>query len=96
MTDEFALRRAITDATRAHAALENEALKSAFDALERDYLAYWRLTDVNDTNGRERIFTAINVLAKVRDHLAMTIANGRVAQKELDLLAGRKVPRKAG
>ena len=37
--------------------------------------------------GREKLFLAINIVGKVRDHLTSVIANGKLAQAELKELA---------
>jgi hypothetical protein len=37
--------------------------------------------------GREKLFLAINIVGKVRDHLASIVANGKLAQAELKKLA---------
>jgi len=37
--------------------------------------------------GREKLFLAINIVGKVRDHLNAVIANGKLAQAELKELA---------
>jgi hypothetical protein len=36
-----------------------------------------------DTAGRESLWQAVNVLGKVRDHLARIVADGKLAQREL-------------
>ena len=37
--------------------------------------------------GREKLLLAINIVGKVRDHLAAAVANGKLAQTELKELA---------
>jgi hypothetical protein len=72
---------------RAQMLLQNELLQDAFAALEARYIEEWRLSPFRDTDARERLWQAVNVLRKVKDHLARIIADGKLAQRELDALA---------
>jgi hypothetical protein len=87
MSDESALDQAAARAVRAEALLDDELLTEAFGALERDYIAAWRATTIDDAAGREKLFLAINIVGKVRDHLAGVVANGKLARAELKDLA---------
>jgi hypothetical protein len=81
MTDK--LDAAVARGARAHALLGNELLQEAFDKLEADYVAAWKTWPAADRDGRERLWQAVNVLGKVRDHLARIVADGTLAQREL-------------
>lgn len=83
MSDESTLERATARAIRAEALLADELLIEAFDTLEKGYVAAWRATTVEEAAGREKLFLAINIVGKVRDHLAAVVANGKLAQAEL-------------
>lgn len=87
MTDEDALSKAASKAARAQNLLGNELLIDAFKGLEDSYTAAWRATLIDDVSGREKLFLAINIVGKVRDHLTAVIANGKLAAKELKDLA---------
>jgi hypothetical protein len=87
MSDENTLEHAAAKAVRAEALLDDEILSEAFAALENSYIAAWRATTVNDATGREKLFLAINIVGKVRDHLAGVVANGKLARAELKELA---------
>ena len=87
MSDESTLERAAARAVRAEALLDDEILNEAFAALESSYIAAWRATTVDDAAGREKLFLAINIVGKVRDHLAGVVANGKLARAELKELA---------
>ncbi|WP_257168586.1 hypothetical protein [Bradyrhizobium sp. SRS-191] len=69
------------------ALLDDELLTGAFDVLEASYSAAWRQTLIDDVAGREKLFLAINIVGKVRDHLGAIIANGKLAEAELRELA---------
>jgi hypothetical protein len=87
MTDESKLDQAVGRAARAEALLDNELLKEAFIGLEGSYTAAWRSTAIDDVAAREKLFLAINVVGKVRDHLTAIVTNGKLAQAELKELA---------
>jgi hypothetical protein len=87
MTDEYKLDQAAAKAVRAQALLDNELLMDAFRMLEDSYTAAWRATRIEDVAAREKLFLAINVVGKVRDHLSQIITNGKLAQAELKELA---------
>ena len=87
MSDENRLEQAAAKAIGARELLDNELLSEAFAALEENYTAAWRATTIDDVSGREKLFLAINVVGKVRDHLGAIVANGKLAQAELRDLA---------
>jgi hypothetical protein len=87
MTDEASLNETATRGVRAEELLDNDLLAEAFTALEASYISAWRTTAIDESAGREKLFLAVNVVDKVRDHLASTIANGKLAQAELNELA---------
>jgi hypothetical protein len=87
MTDESKLEQDVTKARRAQELLENELLSAAFTGLEDSYIAAWRATGIEDVGGREKLFLAINIVGKVRDHLTAIVTGGKLAQAELKELA---------
>lgn len=87
MTDESALTKATARASRAQRLIEDDLLAEAFTSLEAAYIAAWRATKIDDTPAREKLFLAINVVGKVRDHLEKVVSDGKIAQAELKALA---------
>jgi hypothetical protein len=87
MTDEFKLGEAAAKAVRAQDLLDSELLTEAFKGLEDNYTAAWRATTIDDVGAREKLFLAINIVGKVRDHLTAIVTNGKLAQAELKELA---------
>lgn len=87
MSDDNRLNQAMTKAVRAQELLDNEQLGEAFSALEENYTTAWRATTIDDVAAREKLFLAINIVGKVRDHLGAIVANGKLAQAELNELA---------
>jgi hypothetical protein len=87
MIGESKLDQAAAKAVRAQELLDNELLAEAFRGLEDSYTAAWRATRIEDVAAREKLFLAINVVGKVRDHLTGILTNGKLAQAELKELA---------
>lgn len=56
--------------------LDNELLAESFKSLEENYAAAWRATAIDNFDAREKLFLAINIVSKVRDHLSAIVANG--------------------
>ena len=83
------LEAAITRGARAKELLTNELLQEAFTRLEADYISAWRQTPARDTDARERLWQAVNIVGKVKDNLTTILSNGKLAQRELDDLIGR-------
>jgi len=87
VTDEIKLTRDTEQANRARILLDDPMLQEAFKTLEQAYIDRWRVTDIHDDKGREKLFVAVNVVGKVKDHLALIVSNGSVAKSALDDLA---------
>ena len=87
MTDEIKLNQDIARATQAEALLRNGLLQDAFTGLEMQFMDAWRLTQVRDTDARERLWQAVNVVGKVQDVLRVHVNNGKLAQRQLDAIA---------
>jgi hypothetical protein len=87
MSDESRLDRAAAKALRAQELIDNDLLTETFKTLEDNYTSAWRATVIDDVAGREKLFLAINIVGKVRDHLNAVVANGKLAQAELKELA---------
>jgi len=83
---EDKLRRDIVRGARASALLADELLVEAFSRLEAEYIAAWRITPARDTDARERLWQAVNIVGKVREHIARVAADGKLAQRQLDEL----------
>lgn len=81
----------IARAKRAALLIDDELLREAFATLEADYTKYWKATDARDTDARERIWLAMQVIGKVQGHLNAVLLNGQIAQQDLDMLKAEKV-----
>lgn len=83
MTDELSLQRDVNRAQQARGLLESELLNEAFRGLEDSYLKAWRSTTIDDVAGREKLFLAVNIIGKVKDHLTAVVSNGSVAESRI-------------
>ena len=81
--DEIALTQAQERGTRAQTLLNDELLVECFESLKKEYIDYWMSTHVNDDMGRQRLWQAVQIVGKVKEHLAKIAANGRLATKDL-------------
>jgi hypothetical protein len=86
VSDEYKLGQIVKKSAEAKALLESPILIEAFKGLEDAYTAAWRATKIEDVPGREKLFLAVNVVGKVRDHLSGIVSNGSVAEAELKSL----------
>lgn len=89
-TDDIALTMKTSRAARAQALQNDELLKESFDTLESEYIKAWRSSDARDDDARQRLWQAVNVLGKVRDHLQRVISDGKIAQAELNMRAEKR------
>lgn len=81
--NEDELQHATSRASQAADLLKSELLQEAFTTLEDGYTAAWRATTIDQVAAREKLFLAINVAAKVRDHLTTVLNNGKLAQAQI-------------
>lgn len=77
-------------AVRAKSLMDDPLLKEAFDRLDAEYVKAWRETNARDDDARQRLWQAVNLVGKVRDHLAIVLANGKLAQAQIDELNQRQ------
>src|SRR5262249_35333549 len=82
------LETAIARGARAKELLESELMREVFRQIEEDYVAGWRNTSARDTDARERLWLAVQVLGVVKDHLVIVANDGKLAQAEVDRLTG--------
>ena len=87
MTDETRLSQDMQRGGQAERLLADETLTAAFTGLETAYLEAWKATAARDTDARERLWQAIQIVGKVRSQLASFASDGRIAKAEVDQVA---------
>jgi len=83
MTASDKRQTAINRGMRAKALLDDPLLQEAFQTLEEQYIALWKTLPAVDSDGRERLWIAVNQVGKVREHLHRVMSTGKLAQDEL-------------
>jgi hypothetical protein len=86
--NEDKLHAATVRRARAEALLNNELLKEIFRDLEADLHKTWSATTLPETAAREKLWTATQVLGDIRNMLYKAIGDGKVAQAQIDQMAG--------
>ena len=69
---------------RAKEILENEQYRAAFDSIEQEILTQWKQSPARDPEGREKLYTYLMLLRKVKAHLSTSLDTGKLAQMDLD------------
>lgn len=87
---EDKIETAIGFGARADVLLANDVFTESFAFLERDYIEAWKQTAARDTDARERLWQAVQIVGKVRQHIVSVANNGKLARRELDDLAGKE------
>ena len=87
MVDEIKLGIAQHKGVRAQELLNNTLLQETFQYLETQYLQAWRSTKVRETDSREKLWQAIQILGIIQEHLKLFVTNGRIAAADLKRLS---------
>ena len=82
--------KAINRAAQAKRLIEDELLVEAFSEAKRRYIEEWEKSPARDTDGRERLWTMVKLLEKVRGHLEQIMADGKIAEAEIAQIERRK------
>lgn len=77
------LEQRLYDGDRAREVLENEAFGAAFEAIEKEVIEQWTNSPARDQEGRERLWTYLGLLKKLKAQLTQTLETGKLAQLEL-------------
>lgn len=85
--DEHALAVARSRGEHAKQLLADELLTEAFERVERVYMDAWKTSDALDIDRRERAWTAVGLLADVRNALITMVRDGDAATKKVKQLA---------
>lgn len=88
--DEHKAARDTARALQAEGLMNSDLLKEAFSTLEQSYIKAWRESGVADEAGREKLFLAINIVGKVKDHLQKVLNDGKLAAHHLKELAKQR------
>ena len=81
-------------AARAEALVNDELLSEGLNNLEAAYIEAWKLTTPADQIAREKLYLAVNVVGKIKQHLQTVITDGKLADAELKELIETQERRK--
>lgn len=68
---------------------ELDLLGGAFATLKATYLDAWEKTGARDTEAREKLWQAVQIVGKVESHLRQVARTGQAARKMLDEIAAK-------
>lgn len=78
------LEQRLYNGDRAREVLENEAFVQALADIEAEIIDQWKQAPARDAEGRERLWTYLMLLQKVKTQLTQTLETGKLARLELE------------
>ena len=78
------LNQELNQANKAKQLFENPLLKESFDKLRNLYSTSLLNTGANETETREKLWLAYNIVGKVEHHLQEILDTGKLATKQLE------------
>ncbi|WJE88099.1 hypothetical protein FAMCQIZV_CDS0018 [Phage C72C1] len=88
--NEGRAREQIERGEKAASLLRNDLLNEAFEALEADFIQAWKVSSVEDSQNRERLYMLCQNLSALRGYLEGVITSGKLAKAQLDELQNRQ------
>jgi hypothetical protein len=73
---------------------ELDTLGDAFEAVKKAYVDGWLLSDARDGAGREKLWVATTIISRVESHLRQYVADGKIAEKQLEQIRKAGEPKK--
>jgi hypothetical protein len=80
---EAKLHQEVSRAERARELLEDPMMLEAMESLRAQYLAAWENSPARDPEAREKIWTYLKALDKVKGHLLEVMETGMLAREQL-------------
>jgi transposase len=72
---------------RAEQLLADELVTEIFETMRAEYIKAWEDSPARDSEGRERLWQAVQIVGKVRTHLQSMVGSGSLAKAEIDRMA---------
>jgi len=69
---------------RAKEVLENEAFQQVFVDIEQEVMSQWKNSPARDAEGREKLWSYLMLLQKVKTHLESSLESGRLAMIDVE------------
>lgn len=90
------LKRQASRGDEAQRLMAHDLVADAFARLEAEYQQAWRETGARDVEARERLWQAMQIVGRVREHLRTVAANGSLARHELDRITKLRTRKSRG
>lgn len=90
------LEKRIYDGNRAKEVLENEVFQQVWTDIEEELTQAWKTSPQRDEEGRQRLFVAITMLAKVKSAIEATMESGKLALADLDYQQKKSLAQRLG
>jgi DNA integrity scanning protein DisA with diadenylate cyclase activity len=87
LIDEHKLLRDSGRSAEAQSLLDNALFNEALATLEVEYIKAWKATPLRDSDGRERVWQAVQIVGKIKDHISSVLNDGKLAAAQLKELA---------
>lgn len=87
--NEGKIRGEVERGEKAASLLRNELLQEAFQQLEADFIQAWKVSSVEDSQNRERLYMLCQNLSALRGYLEGIVTNGKLAKAQLAELQNR-------
>jgi hypothetical protein len=87
VNDEAKLHSDASRAIRAQQLMDDELFNEALANLEADYITAWKASLLRDTEARERLWQAVQIVGKIKGHFELMVQSGKLAKKQLDEIA---------
>lgn len=68
---------------QARLVLDSPLYQEAFSNLRAELLRQWEVSPARDSEGREKLWLAVNLLSKIEAHLSEAMTTGNLAQVQL-------------
>lgn len=69
---------------RAREVIENEVFIDAFEQIQNEVIEQWTNSPARDAEGRERLWTYLQMLKRLQAQLQQTMESGRLARLDLE------------
>ena len=83
-SEQDKLNQELSQANKAKQVFENPLIKDSFDKLRSLYAESLFNTGANETEAREKLWLAHNIVSKVEQNLLEMIDTGKLASKQLE------------
>jgi hypothetical protein len=77
------LESRIYEGNRATEILENEVFQAVFADIEKEVIKQWTNSPARDAEGREKLWTYLTLLHKLKQQITTTMETGKLAKLEL-------------